>query len=181
MTPHFHVSQDSRAISMRATRTCILASTHYRMRWTFPTFPDVSRPPRNWICAPKPSDNFFFFLAYAHERIATDNENRNLVGDVVEDRSNLFGYPWLNCWGEIYYKFKLEFGIWWHCYNSIYVGYIVSMKGLREWENFVDFVEVWSRFIVSCLLLFKFVIWSNLMVIVISIQRNFILGLIKIN
>ena len=39
---------------------------------------------------PKPSDSFF--LAHARERIAVDNENRNLVGDVMED-SNLFGYP----------------------------------------------------------------------------------------
>lgn len=46
---------------------------------------------------PKPSDSFF--LAHARERIAVDNENRNLVGDVMED-SNLFGYPWLKLLGR---------------------------------------------------------------------------------
>lgn len=62
----------------------------HRMRWTFPTFSRMYPGRREIEFVPKPSDSFF--LAHACERIAVDNENRNLVGDVMED-SNLFGYP----------------------------------------------------------------------------------------
>lgn len=81
---------------MRATRTCI-HPLHTPDALDFSHFPPgcIQAAAKLNLCA-----QIVFFLAHAHERIAADNENRNLVGDVAEDGSNLFGYPRLKLLGR---------------------------------------------------------------------------------